>query len=228
MYTTIMQDLNDLKDLTAVQRKILECMECERSFTDVFHFTGGTLLKALDIVPRESNDLDFFTFPSVDGRTYLKSLADVKGFLSELFGADDVIVTDRGFLMPQSGMRIECVYDAVHAIDDFIPFGRLKTSGLRDLVANKVAAFCVRDEMRDYIDLAFLTAQKGWKLADLAAIAEEKFSLQTITEEKLLTEFLKKKEMFQHCPPAIFLRDQEENAMKVDQQVELLLKESTL
>lgn len=223
-----MQDLNDLKDLTTIQRTILECMESEKSFTDVFCFTGGTLLKALGVVPRESNDIDFFTMPETDERTYLAALAHARFMLNDLFGLEHIKETNRGFLLTKEGMRIECVYDAVPAIDAFISFGNLKTMGLRDITANKSAAFCVRDEIRDYIDLAFLTLQKGWKIADLAAIAEEKFSLQTISEEKLLTEFLQKKEMFHHCPPEIFLRNGEENAALVDKQVNILLQKISI
>ena len=219
--------LNDFQDLTPSQRAILERFEREERFTKTFYFTGGTLLKALGIVPRESNDLDFFTFPETDGRTYMECLGIVRTLLEETCGADDILNTERGFLLKKEGTRVECVYDVVRNINDFVPFGNLKTSSLRDFAANKAAAFCVRDEVKDYIDIAFLTKKQGWLLKDLAANAEERFHLGTISEEKLLTELLSKRDMLT-IPPEIFLRDPEKNRKLIEEQVAYLLNSTTL
>lgn len=219
--------LNDLQDLTPVQRTLLKRLEREKRFTEHFYFTGGTLLKALGIVPRESNDLDFFTFPEVDGLTYITALTHVRTILDELFGKENITNTERGFLIARETVRVECVYDIVKNIDDFVSFGNLKTPGLRDFAANKSAAFCVRDEAKDYVDLAFLTKRKGWLLKDLADIAEEKFRMGTISEKKLLTELLHKRDMVR-VMPAMFLRDGEENMRTVTDQVAHLLAHTTL
>ena len=136
-------------------------------------------------------------------------------------------MTERGFLLQKAGTRVECVYDVVKNIDDFVPYGNLQTSGLRDFAANKSAAFCVRDEVKDYIDIAFLTKREGWLLGDLADFAEERFRMGTISEEKLLTEILSKRDMFT-IPPQIFLRDPQENTTLVHEQVAYLLRSTTL
>jgi len=60
--------ISDFVDLTAEQRTVLEAFERDTTLCDTFYFTGGTLLKALGIVPRLSNDLDFFTFPFINDR----------------------------------------------------------------------------------------------------------------------------------------------------------------
>ena len=219
--------MSDFRDLTPPQRAILARFEREKRFTRTFYFTGGTLLKALGIVPRESNDLDFFTFPDVSGQAYMERLGMARALLEEVCGADDVLVTERGFLLQKAGTRVECVYDVVKNIDDFVPYGNLQTSGLRDFAANKSAAFCVRDEVKDYIDIAFLTKREGWLLGDLADFAEERFRMGTISEEKLLTEILSKRDMFT-IPPQIFLRDPQENTTLVHEQVAYLLRSTTL
>lgn len=219
--------LADFQDLTPVQRLLLERLEQEKRFTDTFYFTGGTLLKALGIVPRESNDLDFFTFPDVDGRTYIQRLQDARVVLQEVCGGKNVLDTERGWLLTDENTRVECIYDTVKNISEFVSFGALQTSGFPDLAANKAAAFCVRDEMKDYVDLAFLTKQEGWSLKDLADIAEKRFHLGTLREEKLLTEFIAKRDMFT-VDPHMFLRNGAENARLVEEQVRSLLQHTTL
>ena len=222
-----MHAMTDFQDLTEPQRRLLLRLEKEQCFTEHFYFTGGTLLKALGIVPRESNDLDFFTFPEVDGRTYHALLGAIRSILDELFGAENVRNTERGFLIAEHGTRVECVYDIVKNIDAFVPFGKLRTSSLKDFAANKAAAFCVRDEVKDMIDIAFLTKRKGWLLADIADIAEERFRMGTISEEKLLAELIQKRDLLT-VPREIFLRNPEENIAFVKAQVAFLIDHTTL
>ena len=222
-----MRTLNDFQDLTKPQHMLLARLEGEQRFTEHFYFTGGTLLKALSIVPRESNDLDFFTFPGVDGRTYMELLGVIHELLDETFGEANVRNTERGFLLKEHGTRVECVYDSVKNIDMFVPFGKLQTSSLKDLAANKAAAFCVRDEAKDMIDIAFLTKNRTWLLKDLADIAEEKFRMGTISEKKLLTELLSKRDTLR-VTPEMFLRDGEANVRIVMDQVVHLLEQTTL
>jgi predicted nucleotidyltransferase component of viral defense system len=217
----------DFHDLTEPQRRLLTRLEQDTSFCETFYFTGGTLLKALGIVPRESNDLDFFTFPTVDEHTYTTSLVSVRRMLEERFENDTIVDTQRGFLLSKERMVVECIYDTVANIDAFAPYGRLNVTGLRDLLANKAAAFCVRDEVKDLIDIAFLTKQHGWLLSDIADIAERRFHLQTISEEKLLTELIHKRDMFA-VTPDMFLRNGTENARLVEEQIEHLLQSSNV
>lgn len=222
-----MPSLSDFRDLTPPQTQVLERLERELWFTDCFYFTGGTLLKALGIVPRTSNDLDFFTFSDVPGKTYNDAVRQVRSVLVETFGREHVLNTERGFLLRRVGMTIECIYDTVDAIDSFVHFGHLRTAGLRDATANKVAAFCVRDEVKDYIDIAFLTKRQEWLLKDLADIAEEKFQLHTFNEEKLFTELVAKRDALT-IPPNIFLRNAQEHLAFVQEQGAYLLEHTTL
>src|SRR3989344_6758361 len=120
-YTLRMHAMTDFQDLTETQRRLLLRLEKEQCFTEHFYFTGGTLLKALGIVPRESNDLDFFTFPEVEGHAYAMALTQVRAMLIELFGEENIRSTDRGFLLVREGMRVECIYDSVKNIDEFVP-----------------------------------------------------------------------------------------------------------
>lgn len=221
--------LSELRDLAESQRVALEQVERSAPLVTTFYLTVGTLLKGRGIVPRESNDLDFFTFPTVESLRYTQRLRDLQAVLAEAFGAQAVVPTDRGFLHTESRMVIDVVQDAVPAIDDFVAYGQLQTAGLKDCAASKASALCSRDEVKDYIDIdiAFLTHSMGWSLKDLATFAEQKFGLGTVREEKLFTELLAKRDLFA-IPPGAFIRDHAQNVVLLEKQVQHLLDQTTL
>lgn len=220
-------DLSAFRDLTPEQSALLRHLEGVPAFTDHFYFTGGTLLKALGIVPRASNDLDFFTFPDAGELGFRSGLAAVKASLEAMFGGAGFDETDRGFVLHSYNTLIDCIYDVVPLIDRTVHFGSLRTVGLKDMAACKAGALCSRDEVKDYIDIAFLTKKEGWLLADLERLAEEKYRLGTVTEEKLLEELLHKRELFTIAPDR-FLRDGNANIALVNEQIEFLIQNTSL
>ena len=219
--------LSELVDLSEDQYTLLQEFACVDSLSRAFYLTGGTLLKARGIVPRLSNDLDFFTFPLFDQRAFMPALRTFHSLLEKIFGSEHIITTDRGFIHGPSGMVIDVIADEIQNVDEFVLFDKLSTSGLRDLVANKASALCSRDEIKDYLDIAFLTRDQNWSLKQLEEFAEKKFGLGTVTEEKLVTEILSKQSMFT-VPPEIFLREPEKNGAIVQDQIAHLLESSTL
>lgn len=221
------KSLDTLQDLTKPQKSVLEAVAGDTYLADTFYFTGGTLLKALGIVPRQSNDLDLFTFHTVTSLFFTQQLVRLHTILDKLFGKNNIILTDKGFLHKPSGMTIDAVHDGIKNIDNFIPYGTLQTAGLKDLIAGKASALCSRDEVKDYVDIAFLSHHTKYTLADFATIAEEKFQLNTISEEKLLTELLAKRKMFD-VQSDIFLRDKEENMNLLDKEINRLINSTTI
>lgn len=220
-------ELSDLKDLTDIQQAVVEIVANNDMLAKAFFLTGGILLKARGIVPRESNDLDFFTFAHIDGRAYVEALREMKQNFIQSFGSDAVGVTDRGFLHNASGVVIDTVADAVPNIGEFVAFGNLKTASLQDAAAHKASAICSRDEIKDYIDIAFLTKHMSWSLHNLENLAERKFGLGTISEEKLLTEIIAKQDVFT-IRPDMFLRNGAECVKTVQEQIAKLIAGSTL
>lgn len=221
------QLLTDLQELTEPQRAVLELVASDTELVATFYLTGGTLLKALGIVPRQSNDLDFFSFHTVEPHRYTDQSARVGTLLRALFGSGQMTETTQGFLHDSSGMIIDVVADSSRNIDDFIQYGTLKTASLKDLAAHKASALVSRDEIKDYVDIALLTEHQGWSLADLASFAERKFGLGTISEEKLLTELLSKRDTLS-LDPAMFLRQPDLYVKRVHDQVIRLLEGTTL
>lgn len=221
------QTINAFKNLTEPQSVLLATLEQDREFTDFFFLTGGTLLKALDISPRHSDDLDFFTFATVDRREVNGRLLHLKNLVERIFGSSSITLTDRGFLHLPSGTLIDVVADAIKNIDVFQRFGNLAAASLKDLAAHKASALCSRDEVKDYIDLAFLTKHQGWNLNDLANFAEQKFGIATVTEEKLLAELLAQRDTIM-IPDAIFLRNPQEQKNIIARQIDHLIEHTTV
>ncbi len=219
--------LTDLQHLTDPQQAVLQAVSSNEDINSTFFLTGGTLLKALDIVPRQSNDLDFFSFAHIDSHTFTQRLVTFRQLLEQTFGSAHLRDTDQGWLHNQSGMLIDVIADAVPNIGDFVSFDHLKTASLSDIAAHKASAICSRDEIKDYIDLAFLTKKNNWSLLDLAALAEQKFNLGTISEEKLLTELIARQSDLA-IPPSIFLLNPEQNLKIVDDQITHLIEHTTL
>lgn len=219
--------ISNLINLTEIQLAVLEVFEREDALNRIFYFTGGTLLKARGIVPRISNDLDFFTFPHIGSLSFLTHFRAFRSLIEKTFGSEHIVITDRGFIHQPSGVVIDVVADAMPNIDEFVMFDNLSTVGLKDIAANKASALCSRDEIKDYIDIAFLTKHQGLSLINLEEYAEKKFGLGTVTEEKLVTEILSKQSLFT-LPLEIFLQEPEKNSAIVQQQIAHLLETSTL
>lgn len=222
-----MASLDDFKNLTSIQQQILGLVADDDKLRQTFYLTGGTLLKALGIVPRESNDLDFFTFPNINSLQYTQALSYFGQVLRRIIGEENIVTTDEGFMHKPSGMLVDAVHDNVQNIDTFISYGELKTASLKDIAASKASALCSRDELKDYVDIAFLTSSQTWLLKDLADLAEQKFGLGTITEEKLLAELISKKDMFK-VQSELFLRDKEKNGSLLTQQIAHLIESTKI
>ena len=150
-------------------------------------------------------------------------MVQLKDVLVDEIGDERLVVTDKGFLDSKSGMTIDFILDSIPEIDEFLVFDSIRVSGLKDIAANKASALCCRDEVKDYIDMAFLTLDQKLKLADLAGLAEEKFKIGTVTEEKLIEELVSKREMFRIVPD-MFLFDGKAQVSRVNRQIDFLLQ----
>lgn len=219
--------LSDFVDLTDEQHAVLQAFECDDALCKTFYLTGGTLLKALGIVPRMSNDLDFFSFPNIDERTFVVRQKQFFDLLKSILGEKEIDITHHGFIHLPSGMVFDIVSDAIPSIDDYETYGNMRVAGFKDLAASKASALCCRDEIKDYIDIAFLTKAYGLQLSDLEAFAEKKYKLGTVTEEKLLTELIGKRSQFA-IPDKIFLREPEKNRAILEKQIDILIDHSSL
>ena len=205
--------LFDLVALDALQERVLGYLAGLPEFTRRWYFAGGTSLKALAIVPRVSEDLDFFTLPEARN-------TDIHGFLGRLKPelervlAQEVFVSDRGFFVP--GMKMDFCAESTAVMGGVLHAGELGISHPANTLAAKVSAVCSRDEVKDIIDIAFLVDFFGIQdISVLARLFEEKYRLvSALTEEKIALALFEKLQQFV-IPPEIFLVDGEAHAARV-------------
>jgi hypothetical protein len=150
-----------LEILTEIHRKVIEVFS-KMPDQEAFYLTGGTALSAFFLKHRMSHDLDLFTtvedlIPSfsrkleqelkaagmaVDRRRGFQSFVEI-GLSS---GEDSTIV----HMAVDSPFRLEPVWES----DDF---PGLKVDSLADMAANKLLALFGRAELRDFVDVYFLS-----------------------------------------------------------------------
>lgn len=120
---------------------------------------GGTALAAYYLGHRESEDLDFFSDPGLDARSFLASVTDAaaaEGFDVQSFGS------------PNQGFARAMAHDREAGIDIKLDFAvnspfrlaplhetaeGIRVADYRDLCAGKLSAIGSRFEFRDFVDL---------------------------------------------------------------------------
>lgn len=160
--------LNDL------QRALLDGL-AERAH---FYLSGGAALSAFFLHHRRSLDLDLFVVDaeSLDGlEAQLRQLCAERGWLAEELRRYPGF---RRYLVREAAE--ETIVDLVHEpVAQIVPLGakpnfaRLTVDALDDLVANKLCALLGRGDIKDLVDLYFLT-EAGIDVLDYFEAARRK------------------------------------------------------
>lgn len=150
--------------LTNLQKKILNLVS-NLPDKEAFYLTGGTALSAFYLKHRKSNDLDFFTNVEELILPFTQRLEiclkrenleteKLRGFHSfvELSVSSTESSTILHFAL-DSPFRFE---EPLSAIE----FPELKIDTLIDIATNKLLALFGRAELRDFIDIYFLTKER--------------------------------------------------------------------
>jgi hypothetical protein len=148
----------------------------ERS--QAFFLTGGSALGIFYLEHRLSYDLDFFTAESgpVDWHVLANS---VRGIAAAIQAEVHTITASPDF------HRFELVRGAERELLDFViervpqvdsrkeRYGNIRVDTLREIMVNKVCALIGRTEIKDLVDLYFLS-QRGLRVVDHLADAQKK------------------------------------------------------
>lgn len=147
-------------------------------FKNNFYLTGGTALVAFYLHHRYSEDLDFFSEKEIDIlpiNVFLESIRKELG----IFKIDFQQSFNRNlfFLHYRDGEVLKTEFT-------FYPFARIEKSqekkgvkidSLLDIGVNKLFTIYQRSQIKDYIDLYFICAEKNISVADLVKKARIKF-----------------------------------------------------
>jgi len=167
--------------LYAVQDKVFEVAGV---YGDKIYLTGGTALSRFYFQHRLSDDLDFFTTTD-DLKLITNDLVgrlQARGFAVEI---DKLDVYFGRILVEENGLKLK-----IEFVREFNLYGELSktdkgiyVNNLEDIGANKISAFEDRAEMKDIIDLYFITQKHAWE--ELFRIADTK--RVPVAYEELLT-----------------------------------------
>jgi predicted nucleotidyltransferase component of viral defense system len=169
------------KSLYALQDKVFEVASI---YEDKIYLTGGTALSRFYFQHRLSEDLDFFTTTD-DLKLIANDFAarlQAKGFSPEIDKLDvyfaRIFVKENSFQLKVEFVREFNLYGELVKTDK-----EIYINNLEDIGANKISAFEDRAEMKDIIDLYFITQRLAWE--ELFRIADTK--RVPVAYENLLT-----------------------------------------
>lgn len=164
--------------LTDGQKSILTRLP--DSLKENFVFAGGTALSEYYLSHRFSDGLDFFALD----KGQAVRLFEIKGILKR-----------KGFqIESQRKIFDRCIYSILENDElikmEFVPlyFPRLKSpvdrqefglkiESLEDLTANKIMALAERFEVKDFVDIYYISKQTGWNFQYMIELAQAKESL---------------------------------------------------
>ncbi len=126
-----------------------------------FYFTGGTALSLYYFNHRESDDINLFTEKkgnlNIEKINYfLKSFnIKVKSFVKRY----DRRIFE--FELEDSPLKVEFTYYPFEKLFDFKKEDGLLIDSVQDIITNKIAALCEKEEEKDIFDLSFFIYREG-------------------------------------------------------------------
>lgn len=159
--------------LTPLQRRFIRLFAADKTLQKQFYLTGGTALAAYYLKHRYSEDLDFFSYESVDMQSYNRNI-----FF--LHAKKEILKTEFTYF-PFEQVETPLRKDGV-AVDSLV-----------DLAVNKAFTISQNPRARDFIDLYFILARnRKYTFEKLLKLARAKFDAQ-IDPLQLGTQLLKAK-----------------------------------
>lgn len=166
------------KILTPEQARVLEFVAGEPRLTR-FYLSGGTALSAFYFQHRDSEDLDFFSFESIDWLMVQAFMNTVKKNLRAKFMRYEKVFDRNLFFLTlpsKTELKLEFTKYPFRQLGKITKKEGVKVDSLRDIAANKFMAMIERFDPKDFIDMFFLL--KRYKLETIRRDAEKKFGIK--------------------------------------------------
>lgn len=164
------------------QKKVLEIFKGTKGSQD-FYLTGGTALSAFYLRHRISKDLDFFTSQdnlvlpfSRDFINRFNQVALKSKINREFESFVEVLTTDTDFEDRINLVIIHIAKDSPFRVEEPKELcAGLKVDSLLDIATNKILTIFARADLRDFVDVYFLTVMdKFFDFDELVEKAREK------------------------------------------------------
>ena len=179
-----------MTELSPLQKQVLEAFAAS-SLHETFYWTGGTLLSAVYLHHRASQDLDFFSDKPFSHDDVIGFVRALKTRLN-LEHIEEKKIHDRWefFLHNNEELRLEFVHYDHPSVGKRGTKNGVTVDSLDDIAANKLMALVDRDEPKDVVDLYFLFTKAGYTPSKLIRFVETKFGVR-LSESLVWSEALK-------------------------------------
>lgn len=181
--------------LTPLQRRFIRLFAADKTLQKQFYLTGGTALAAYYLKHRYSEDLDFFSYESVD-------ILGIDVFLKRVKPSLGISKTDFQQSYNRNIFFLHAKKEILKTEFTYFPFEQVETplrkdgvavDSLVDLAVNKAFTISQNPRARDFIDLYFILAgNRKYTFEKLLKLARAKFDAQ-IDPLQLGTQLLKAK-----------------------------------
>ncbi|MBI4036033.1 nucleotidyl transferase AbiEii/AbiGii toxin family protein [Candidatus Daviesbacteria bacterium] len=163
------------KPLTKLQEEVLKNFFAQPIGKSYF-LTGGTALSGFYFYHRDSIDLDFFTFETIEiepVRQLLEMVAKEAGL-----SLDHRVATSGYHKFFLTGKKEELKIDLVREqkvhFGEIKTFGKIKVDSIENIGSNKITAIFGRTEAKDFIDLYLILQKKLFTFEKLLKDAKKK------------------------------------------------------
>lgn len=163
--------------LTSSQKKILNLLAKDKTFSELFYLSGGTALAEYYLHHRISEDLDFFTPKEIDNIWLITLANKIKktiGFkkldLEESFNRNLIHFTTRG-----ETVKTEFTYYPFTQIEPETVKNGIRVDSLADIAVNKFFTIYQKPTARHFIDLYLIIKTNKYHWKELIKLARIKF-----------------------------------------------------
>lgn len=165
-------------DFTDEQKVIVQALTSEEELVNKFYFTGGTALNIYYLQHRLSEDLDFFSETQFDNNVILTFMNKVSAKLKSQVRFTQIHQT-RIFELMKKGkllVKVDFNYYPFKRIQPGKIIQRLMIDSLVDIAINKLMTINQRTEVKDFVDLYYLS--QDFTIWDLMEGVRKKFRVE--------------------------------------------------
>ena len=175
-----------------------------------FYWAGGTLLSAVYLQHRLSEDLDIFSDKPFNPQDTDNFIQDLKKHL-QLKEITRRKVADRFEYLISNGekLRIEFVFYDFPKLRNRKLWNKIKIDSLFDIAANKTMAMFDRNEAKDIFDLYFLITKKHIQVKDMLLGCKKKFGFK-VPEDGFWSESMKSVRKLEVIKPFLINKTEKE------------------
>jgi predicted nucleotidyltransferase component of viral defense system len=155
--------------LNQEQVAILEAFRQSPELTSTFYFSGGTALSEYYLKHRESVDLDFFSEKKFDQQIIVQALDSWSKKHQFTLKTQFTDPTHIFFLKFANGrqLKLDFAYYPYSALEKRVSINGILVDSLFDIATNKFLTINQRTEVKDFVDIYFLSEKFSfWTLRD--------------------------------------------------------------